>query len=84
MPSWIINENEFDDSFEILSGLGREIINLTDSPLSLRKQGILAIKNLILKSPCQTCAIVFLETQIHKGLHDDIMKQVPGEFLVSI
>ena len=84
MPSWIISENEFDDSFEILSGLGGEIINLTESPLSLRKMGILAIKSLILKSPCQTCAIVLLETQIPKGLHDDIMKHVPGEFLVSI
>ena len=83
MPSWVISENESDNSFEILSGLG-EIINLTESPLSLRKIGILAIKSLILKSTCQTCAIVLLETQIPEGLHDDIMKHVPGEFLVSI
>ena len=82
MPSWIISENEFDNSFEILSGLGGEIINLTESPLSLRKLGILAIKNMILKSVCQTCAILSLEMQIPAGLHDDVMKTVPGDFLV--
>ena len=83
MSGWIICENELDNSFEMLSGLG-EIINLPENPLSLRKIGILAIKSMILKSTCQTCAIVSLETQIPERLHDDIMKHIPGEFLVSI
>ena len=82
MSGWIISENEF-DNFEMLSGLG-EIINLPENPLSLRMIGILTVKIMILNSACQTCSIVSLETQIPERLHDEIMKHIPGEFLVSI
>ena len=82
MSSWIISGNVFDNSFQILSGIGGEIIDITGSPLSLRKLGIHTIKNMIMKSDCQSCAILSLEMQIPAEVHDDVMKALPGEFLV--
>ena len=80
MSSWIITGNVFDNSFQILSGIGGEIIDLTGSPLSLRELGIHTINNMIMKSKCQSCAI--LSMQIPKEVQDDVLKYLPGQYLV--
>ena len=81
MPGWILSEDDY-GNFEMLSSLG-DIINIPESPLSLKKTGLLAVTRLIQASACPTCSIVYLEAHLPETLHDEIMKEIPGEFLVS-
>ena len=81
MPEWILSEDDF-GNFEMLSSLG-DIINIPESPLSLKRTGLLAVTRLIKASACPTCSIIFLKAHLPETINDEIMKENPGDFLVS-
>ena len=81
MPNWILSEDDY-GNFEMLSSLG-EIINIPESPLSLRKTGLHAVTSLIKASACPNCSIIFLKAHLPATINDEIMRENPGDSLVS-
>ena len=82
MSNWIITGNVFDNSFQILSSIGGEIIDLQCDPVSLRDLGLHTIKHMVMRSKCQSCAV--LSMQLPKEVEADFLKILPGEYLVRM
>ena len=81
MSNWTITGDIFENSFQILSSVGNEIIDLKCDPLTLRELSLHSIKDTVMKVECQLCALISME--LPNEVEKDFLKLLPGEYLVS-
>ena len=81
MSNWTIAGDIIENSFQILSSVDNEIIDLKCDPLSLRELCLHSIKDTVMTVKCQLCALISME--LPDEIERDFLKILPGEYLVS-